>query len=81
MTEQLLERGCIKRIHVHQQKLRKAIAGEDVAPYIVQHKGKSHPCKRWTAAGPFTGVNAINKPLSCGARLYIETTGPMVLYS
>ena len=75
-----LPAGRIKRIHVNQNLLRRAMKGEDVCPYTVQYKGKSHPCKRWTAAGEFEGVNAIHKPLSCGARLYVQTTGPMVLY-
>jgi len=79
MTERLPE-GCIKRIHVNQNLLRRAMAGEDVCPYTVQFKGKAHPCKRWTASGVLEGVNAIHKPLSCGARLYVQTTGPMVLY-
>ncbi len=75
-----LSDGCIKRIHVNQALLRRAMRGEDVCPYIVRHKGKSHPCKRWTASGDFYGVNSIDRPLSCGARLYIETTGPMTLF-
>ena len=79
-TTERLPEGCIKRIHVNQNLLRRAMAGEDVCPYTVQFKGKSHPCKRWTAGGEFEGVNAIDKPLSCGARLYVQTTGPMVLY-
>jgi hypothetical protein len=76
-----LPAGCVKRIHVNQALLRKAVAGEDVCPYIVQFKGKSHPCKRWTASGEFEGVNAIDKPLSCGARLYVQTRGPVALYT
>lgn len=79
-TTERLSEGCIKRIHVNQNLLRRALKGEDVAPYTVQFKGKAHPCKWWTADGELVGVNAIDKPLSCGARLYIQTTGPMVLY-
>ena len=72
--------GCVKRIHVNQRLLRRAVAGEDVNPYTVQYKGKSHPCKSWSAHGMIEGINAINKPLKCGARLYVQTHGPMVLY-
>ena len=81
ITFQQLPEGCIKRIHVNQHLLRRALKGEDTCPYTVQYKGKAHPCKYWTAEGELEGINAIDKPLSCGARIYIQTTGPMVLYS
>lgn len=80
MTDHL-PAGCIKRVHVNQHLLRRALKGEDVCPYVVQFKGKSHPCKEWTCTGVMQGVNAISKPLSCGARLYIQTTAPMLLHS
>ena len=76
-----LPSGCIKRVHVNQHLLRRALKGEDVCPYVVQFKGKSHPCKEWQCSGEMQGINAISKPLSCGARLYIQTHSPMLLYS
>jgi hypothetical protein len=74
-----LPAGCIKRIHVNQNLLRRAVAGEDVCPYTVQYKGKSHPCKSAVAHEGVEFVNSISKPLSCGARLYGQTTGPVTL--
>lgn len=72
--------GLLKRIHVNQNLLRKAIAGEDVCPYIVQYKGKSWPAKEIEASGHWRAVNRISKPLSCGARLFIETKDRVVLH-
>ena len=71
--------GCIKRVHVNQRLLRRAVAGEDVYPYTVQYKGKSHPCYDVIINGPSRAINAIQTPLSCGARLYIQTTGEVLL--
>ena len=72
--------GLIKRIHVNQNLLRRAIKGEDVCPYIVQYKGKSWPAKEIEASGHWRAVNRTNKPLSCGARLFIETKDRVVIY-
>jgi len=79
LTKQL-SAGCLKRIHVNQNLLRRAIKGEDVCPYTVQYKGKSHPCKSAIAHEGVEFVNSIHKPLSCGARLYGQTTGPVTLH-
>ena len=72
--------GCLKRLHVNQHLLRKAVAGEDVCPYTVQYKGRSFPCKSAEITGRMTAVNAISKPLSCGARLYLQTTDEVLLH-
>ena len=73
--------GCIKRLHVNQNLLRKAVAGEDVCPYTVQYKGKAYPCKSADINGRMSAINSIHKPLSCGARLFIQTTDEVILYS
>jgi len=72
--------GLIKRIHANQNLLRRAVKGEDVCPYIVQYKGKSWPAKEIEAHGHWRAVNRIDKPLSCGARLFIETKDRVVIY-
>lgn len=79
--------GCIKRIHVNQHNLRRVLKGgahasactEELYVYTVQYKGKSHPCNEVTIHGQSQAVNSINKPLSCGARLFIQTTGSVTL--
>jgi hypothetical protein len=73
--------GLLKRIHVNQNLLRKAIKGEDVCPYIVQYKGRSWPAKEIEASGHWRAVNRVANPLSCGARLFIETKDRVVVYT
>ena len=57
--------GCIKRLHVNQNLLRKAIAGEDVCPYTVQYKGKRIRASQLTLTGecllliPFTNHSLV----------------------
>lgn len=80
MTQTLPADGCIKRLHVNQNLLRRATAGEDVCPYVVQYKGKSHPCMSAEIVGRMSAVNSIHKPLSCGARLFIQTTDEVILH-
>ena len=76
-----LPAGRIKRIHVNQNLLRRAMKGEDVLPYIVRYGGSSWSCRDFEIDGPAKGVNSIHKPLSCGARLWIKTTSYMTLNS
>ena len=40
-----LPAGRIKRIHVNQNLLRRAMKGEDVLPYIVRYGGASWSCR------------------------------------
>ena len=80
-TKTTLPDGRIKRIHVNQNLLRRAMKGEDVLPYIVRYGGSSWSCRDFEIDGPAKGVNSIHKPLSCGARLWIETTSSMTLNS
>ena len=80
MTKTLPADGCLKRLHVNQNLLNRAKAGEDVCPYTVQYKGKSHPCKEAEITGRMLAVNRVHKPLSCGARLFIETTDEVILH-
>ena len=76
-----LPAGRIKRIHVNQNLLRRAMKGEDVLPYIVRYGGASWSCRDFEIDGPAKGINSVHKPLSCGARLWIETTSSMTLNS
>ena len=73
--------NVLKRIHVNQNLLRKAIAGEDVCPYIIRYRGKTYPAKTFKVEGIILGINRVNKPLSCGARLFLETKGKITFHS
>lgn len=64
----------LKRIHVNQHKIR---AG-DAAPLSVKHKGKTITCSRVKILGESEVVHRPEKPLSCGARVWIETNARVI---
>lgn len=76
-----LPEGCIKRIHVNQQQLRRRVSGESKSSpcYTVKHKGQTWWCNEVQLHGPSKLVERIDNPLSCGARLWVETTGEVTL--
>jgi len=67
----IIDDGCIKRVHVNQHKIR---AG-DSDPISVKHKGKTYKCSRVELSGDTVVVYNADKPLPCGARVWIETRG------
>lgn len=75
----VLPAGCIKRIHVHQHRLAEARKGGANSPWVIQYKGKPYYCTNWSASGELSGVNRMENPLSCGARLFLETTSEVTL--
>lgn len=73
-----LPAGAIKRIHVNQANLRRRVTGTGVAPcYTVKHKSRTYWATEVVIDGPSRLVERIDNPLSCGARLWIETTAPV----
>lgn len=60
-------------IHVHQQKVRKG----EPAIIVRTYKGTTH-CASADCDGPFRIVHDYDKPLSCGAKVWIETDTPVV---
>ena len=76
---QTLPAGCIKRIHVHQHRLAEARKGGENTTWVIQYKGKPYYCHTWQSSGPLTGVNRMENPLSCGARLFLETTHEVII--
>lgn len=70
----------IKRIHVNQHVMRKNLkTGRTDPPITVQYKGHSYRGDRACVDGPSELVYRPKKPLSCGARLFIETRAPVTL--
>lgn len=66
--------GTIKRIHVNQHIVRANIKAEaDNHSVTVQWKGKSYIARDVAVRGASTVMQRMNKPLSCGARIWIET--------
>ena len=63
-----------KRIHINQHKIRSNIGKENPEPAITVKTYKSNTyCKEVVVNGPCKVIYSPDKPLSCGARVWIET--------
>ena len=70
----------IKRIHVDQHVIkRNAKHGTDDPPISVKTYKNNHKCREVSIEGPSTLVYRPDKPLSCGARLWIETEADVIV--
>lgn len=66
--------GTIKRIHVNQHIVRANVAADaDASAITVQWKGKSYVARNVAIRGESAVKQRMHKPLSCGARIWIET--------
>lgn len=73
--KRLLRGGIIKRIHVNQHNIRHNAKGEDQRPVLtVKTAGANHKGNRVKILGPSEVVYSPDKPMSCGAKVWIETT-------
>ena len=69
-----ITKGTIKRIHVDRHVIAaNAKHGRNDAPITVQTSRGPHKAYQVKIAGPSTFVYRPEKPLSCGAKLWIET--------
>lgn len=76
----LLPGGSIKRIHVNQGELRKKlITGGNNRCFTVKYKGQTYWATEVSILGESRLVDRVDAPLSCGARLWIETTAAVWL--
>ena len=70
-----------KRIHINQHKIRSNLkaAPEDRSPVITvkTYKDNSY-CEEVVIEGPCRVVYSPDKPLSCGARVWIETESEII---
>ena len=67
--------GVMTRVHVNQRNLRAKVKGEPIGPcYTVKHRGETYWANEVEILGPSRLVERIDNPLSCGARLWIETS-------
>lgn len=70
----ILAKGRIKRLHVDQHVIKaNRKNGTELPPLTVQLSDGSLKCKHARIAGPSELVYRPEKPLSCGARIWIET--------
>jgi hypothetical protein len=70
----------ITRIHVNQHVIRRnAKTGEQQPVLTVKTGGCNTYAREVQILGPSTVVYSPGKPLSCGARVWIETTSEVVI--
>lgn len=76
----VFEKNYIKRIHVNQHNIRKNNkTGEDLPCITLKYKGKSYYGYDVEIHGITRVVQPKDKALSCGARVWVETTDKVVL--
>ena len=67
-------------IHVNQHAIRRNIKASTPEPVLTVKTYKSNTYAHEVAIqGPSSVVYSPDKPLSCGARVWIETTSPVVI--
>jgi hypothetical protein len=63
----------ITRIHVNQHNIRANAKGADLPVLTVKTSKSNTKCNRVTIHGPSTVVYSPDKPLACGAKVWVET--------
>ena len=77
-----MKRGRIKRIHVNQFVIRaNKRNGENAAPLRIKMSSENIPAHQVIIDGPSSVVYSPERPLSCGARVWIETTANVTVLS
>jgi hypothetical protein len=61
------------KIHVNQHHIRANAKGADLPVLTVKTYKENRKCNRVVVHGPSTVVYSPDKPLSCGAKVWIET--------
>lgn len=69
-----IKKGLIKRLHVDKH----VIAAKGDKPITIQTSVVPIKCKEARILEPSTFVYSPDKPLSCGAKLWVETTAEVV---
>lgn len=70
----------IKRIHVNQHHIRANSKGTDLPVLTIKTSKGNVKCNRVEIHGPSTVVYSPDKPLACGAKVWIETDAPTTAY-
>ena len=72
----------IKRIHVNQHKIRSNAKTDSREPVITVKTYKSNAyCKEVIINGPSKVIYSPDKPLPCGAKVWVETESEVVCVS
>ena len=70
----------LKRIHVNQHKIRSNLKNNTQEPVITVKTSKSNTyAHEVDIKGPTKVIYQPNKPLSCGAKVWIETKAKVVI--
>jgi hypothetical protein len=70
----------LKRIHVNQHIIKRNKSfGQDEPPLTVKTYNANYTARTVDIDGPSRVVYSPDKPLSCGARVWIETNSPVSL--
>lgn len=68
------------RIHVNQHHIRANSKGADLPVLTVKTYKENIKCNSVVVHGPSTVVYSPDKPLSCGAKVWIETEAEVVVH-
>lgn len=68
------------RIHVNQHHIRANAKGADLPVLTVKTYKENIKCNSVVVHGPSTVVYSPDKPLSCGAKVWIETEAEVVVH-
>ncbi len=77
-----ISKGCIKRIHVNQHKIKSNLKNGLNEPVLtVKTSSNNYKTNSVEVLGSSTIVYSPDKPLSCGAKVWVETTADVELAS
>jgi len=80
-VKHVLKSGTIKRLHVNRAILRRNVKADQNAPALtVQTSRGSLTARRVEIRGSAMMLQS-RKPLSCGARAWVETCAEVILYT
>ena len=78
----VLDDGTIKRIHVNQHVIRRNRKHDESAPpFSVKNRGQSFAAYHVDVLGHSEVVYSPDKPLACGAHVWIETKSTVFVYT
>ena len=81
MRQFTLPAGTIKRIHVNRFNIARNVKnGGKLPQWVVQTSKGSISCHRVTTYGTVHGSGPSDTQLSCGARVYLTTTGEITVF-
>jgi len=68
------------RIHVNQHNIRVNSKGADLPVLTVKTYKENRKCNRVEVHGPSTVVYSPDNPLSCGAKVWVETEAEVICH-